>query len=263
VSRRGRPGGGPANRHARTGAGAPPRRHESGAISLIEVVLCTTLLAVLGAVVFPLVSSFSRESASIQDTYTAVDQLLEPTQILARYLHEATAAAPEGTTSDGQPVWSVFTVATASELQFTADVGTYGTTSDAGSFTAYGPALVTVSVTTGPDHQPELVGTLQPALQNTCPATGSSGSVCQWSSATRPLFAVTDLSDGTSVFQYLISDALSSAPSTSCSVPPGSCPLDRITAVAYAIDTQNTPGLPGGTQSEAFLLAPAYSAAVG
>lgn len=239
------------------------RGGQSGAISLVEVVLCVSLLAVLGAVVFPLVSSFSRESASIQDTYTAVDKLLEPTQVLARYLHEATAAAPEGTTSNGQQVWSVFTVATATEVQFTADVGTYGTASDAGPFTAWGPALVTASVTTGPGGRPELVGTLQPALQGTCPATGSSGSACQWSSTLRPLFTVTDLSDATAVFQYLSSGSLTSSPSTSCAVPPGSCPLDGITAVSYAIDTTGGASLPGGTQSEAFLLAPAYSAAVG
>lgn len=254
------------NRPARTGDGAPPRDGESGAISLVEVVLCVVLLGVLGAVVFPLVSSFSRESASIQDTYTAVDQLLEPTQILARYLHEATAAAPVGTTSDGQQVWSVFTVATATEVQFTADVGTYGAASDAGPFTAYGPALVTVSVTTGADGRPALVGTLQQAVQNTCPAVGStssSGGVCQWSTTKRPLFTVTDLSDGPSVFKYLSDGALTSSPSTSCAAPPGSCPLDSITAVAYAIDTLNAPALPGGTQSEAFLLAPDYNAAVG
>ena len=260
-----RPGDG---RHPTVGRGAPApgrrrRGDESGAISLVEVVLCVTLLAILGVVVFPLVSSFSRESASIQDTYTSVDQLIEPTQVLARYLHEATAAAPVGTTSGGQQVWSVFTVATATEVQFTADVGTYGAASDAGGFTAWGPALVTVSVTTGADHQPELVGTLQPAVQNTCPATGSTGNACQWSATTRPLFTVTDLSDGTAVFEYLISGSLTPAPSTSCAAPPGSCPLDGIMAVTYAIDTQNAPALPGGTQSEAFLLAPAYNAAVG
>lgn len=235
-------------------------------MSLVEVVLCVTLLGILGAVVFPLVASFSQESAAISDTYAQVDHLIEPSQILSLYLHEAVAAAPVGTTSGGQQVWSVLSVATPTEVQFTADIGAYGTTSDAGNFTAYGPALVTVSVTTGADHHPALVGTLQPALQGTCPVVVGgtpSGSTCQWSSSARQLFTVPDLTNSSAVFAYVSDGSLTSAPPTACAVPPGSCPLATVTAVEFTFDSQKAAALPGGAQSEAFLLAPSYSAGVG
>jgi type II secretory pathway pseudopilin PulG len=239
-----------------------PTPSEHGAITLVELMVCLMLLGLLGAVIVPLVSSFGQEDASIQHTYDAVDQLLQPAETLATYLHEAVAPAPMGSSA----TWSVFTAQTGpDEVQFTADVGPYGSTSDAGPFTVYGPALVTVAVQPGPNGTRRLVGTLQPAEAGTCPGV-TTGSACQWGTP-RPVLTVADLADGTAnapVFTYLEQGGtLTSTPSTTCTTAPGGCPLDQIEAVQYTIDTTDGTGLPGGTQSEANLLAPAYLASVG
>lgn len=255
---------------------APASRGEAGAVSLVEVAVCVALLGILGAVIVPIVVSFSAESSAVQATYDAVDQLIEPSQIISRYVHEAVAPAPEASTT---APWSVFTTNTGpDEAQFTADVGSYGQPSDAGGFTAYGPALVTVSVQSGTDGQPALVGTLVPADPGTCPSPpGSTGTACTWSGRAQRLFSIPDLTGvcipGHSgcdpatdpVFSYLIGSSTTSTPSTSCSDSGGvvSCPLDQITAVQFTIDSRIAPGLPNGTQSEAYLLAPLYDAAVG
>lgn len=232
------------------------RRDESGVTTLVEVAVCVGLLSLLGAVIFPLVVSFAQESTSISATYNAVDQLIGPTQTLALYLHEAVEPAAVGTTNNGSEIWSTFSIATATEIQFTADVGAYGSTADAGNFTAYGPAQVTVQEKTGPDGKQELAGTLERAVQNTCPATGSTGSACQWTATgTLQLFTIPDLST-TSVFSFLISGgATTSAPTTA--------QMEAIEAVTYTVQTTNHTALPGGTQSEAALLAPSYNAGVG
>jgi type II secretory pathway pseudopilin PulG len=235
---------------------------ELGAISLVEVVVCLLLLGILGGVIVPLVTAFSREDSSISQTYDVVDQLLEPAQQLATFIHEAIAPAPVGSTT---AAWSVFTSNTGpNEVQFTADVGAYGSRSDAGPFTVYGPALVTVAVTTS-GGQRTLVGTLQPAEAGTCPGV-STGNACHWGAA-QPLFTVADLADGTStqpVFSYLEpGGTLTSSPATNCTTTPGGCPLDTVQAVTFNLVVSDDQALPGGAQSEATILAPAYQPSVG
>lgn len=251
------------------------RRSEAG-LSLVEVVTTVALLGLLGIIVVPIVSSFTAESSAVQGTYDAVNQLIEPSQIISQYVHEAVPAAPVGSSS---APWSVFTTNTGpEEIQFTADVGTYGQQSDAGSFTAYGPALVTVSVQAGSDGQPALVGTLVPADQGSCPGPPtSSGTACTWTGDAHRLFSVPDLTGACvpgsagcvpadhPVFSYLIGSTMTSSPASTCSVASGtvSCPLDQIAAVQFTISARVAPGLPNGTQSEAYLLAPYYDPAVG
>jgi type II secretory pathway pseudopilin PulG len=242
----------------------PHDRHadEVGAITLVELMVCLLLLGILGGVIVPLVTAFGREDATIQRTYDAVDELLEPAQVLATFLHEAIAAAPVGSTS---APWSVFTSATGpNEVQFTADVGPYGSRSDAGPFTVYGPALVTVTVTSTGNGR-TLTATLQPALPGTCPGV-TTGDACSFGPSLA-LFSVPHLADGTAsqpVFAYLEpGGTMTSSPSTTCTAAPGGCPLDSVLAVQFTIAVTNGQALPGGTESEATLLAPAYQASVG
>ncbi len=256
---------------------APARFGDAGAVSLVEMAVCVALLGILGVVIVPIVVSFSAENSAIQSTYSAVDQLIEPSQIISRYVHEAVAPAPAGSAT---APWSVFTTNTGpDEAQFTADVGSYGQPSDAGGFTAYGPALVTVAVQPGADGQPALVGTLVPANSGTCPSPPeSAGTACTWSGSAQRLFSIPDLTGvcvpgqpgcdpaTDPVFSYLIGSSTTSTPATSCSDSGGgsiSCPLDQIIAVQFTIASRIAPGLPSGTQSEAYLLAPIYDAAVG
>lgn len=227
---------------ARTGRSPRWRRDEAGDFSLVEVVVCLALLSLLGAVVFPLVASFSAENTSVTDTYDAVDQLIEPTQILAMYLHEAVEPASGGT---------VLSIATYDEIQFTADVGLY----NAGSG-PYGPARITVDLQTGSDGKPALVASEQSAQSGTCPGV-TSGTACTWGTS-HQLFSVPDVTDGTSSANPIFEFAEEG--SGLCVT---SCTLSTIQAVQYAIDTQNHTALAGGSQSEAFFLAPSYSASVG
>ncbi len=259
-----------SRRHPRTG------RDETGTITLVEVAVCVALLGLLGAIVTPMVASFTAENSAMQATYDGVDQLIEPSQIISRFVHEAVAPAPQGSTT---ATWSVFTANTGpDEAQFTADVGTYGQPSDAGPFTAYGPALVTIAVQRGSDGKPALVGTLVPADKGTCPGpAGSDGTACTWTGSAQQLFSVPDLTGvcvpGSAgcdpaahpVFSYLVDATMTSTPSTSCSTSAGvvSCPLDQVLAVQFTFASRIAPGLPNGTQSEAYLLAPFYDAEVG
>jgi len=240
-------------------------RGEAGT-TLIEVMVCVALLGLLGSVIFPIVASFTGISASVQGTYDTVDHLIEPSNILARLLHEAVAPAPAGSTT---APWSVFTTNSGPlELQFTADVGSYGTPADAGHFTAYGPALVTVALQSAGSSKPALVATIAAAVAGTCPGTSGTGDACQWNLAQQQqLFSIPDFTYDVSVFSYIeTGGAITTAPAASpCTDSENelSCPLDQVTAVAFTFNSQRYAALAGTTQSEAALLAPAYDPNLG
>jgi len=270
--RREKPSGSLQHSCGTAGIGAPrARRRGDDGTTLIEVVVCLALLALLGAVVFPLVATFTSVSTSIQGTYDTVDHLMEPSIVLSRLLHEAVAPAPPGSSAP----WSVFTSNSGPaegtkplEMQFTADVGPYGTLSDAGHFTAYGPALVTVAVQSGPGGRPALTGTIAPAVADTCPglATGS-GSACQWQAIPIQLFSIPDFSSSGTVFDYVetggtVTATPAASPCTDVS-DQVSCPLDQVTAVQFTFQSQRYAALSGNSMSEAALLAPAYDPSLG
>lgn len=249
------------------------RRDQAGT-SLVELAVSMMLLVLLAVVILPVVQSFSSESRAVQSTDNTVDKLIEPSLVLARFVHEAVAPAPPGSTT---APWSTLTAASGpDELQFTANIGPYGQSSDAGPFVSYGPALVTVDIQPDPAGNPALVATLAPAVAGTCPRTSPSGAAvggtaCAWDTASPiELFSISDPTTGSPtspIFDYIgpPGTAATTSPATTCTDTGGviDCPLDQVQAVQFTFGSNQGAGLANGTQSEASILAPAYEEALG
>ena len=121
---------------ARRGATSPRWRRASGTrlqegFTLIETLLTVLIMAIVLAVAFPTVPLFFGEQTSIQNTFSAVDQLVIASETITRFVHEgvdAWAATPA----------SPFVSASANAVTFTSNTGN-----------ALGPQEVVIQVTNG------------------------------------------------------------------------------------------------------------------
>jgi len=251
-----------------------PAGQEAGALSLVEVVVVLALLGLLLGIVLPVVSTFGQATRAITASFDTADQLEGPAATVTRLLTEAVAPAPPG---DPAGWWAVFTQNTsATELQFTADVGLPGQEYQQGdpASTIAGPALVTVQLQNGPASSggAHLLGELQLAQAGTCPTASSPNtnppaSSCQWSAQPQILFDLTHLQLGSQpLFEFLLAGSSDLTPqvSTGCTgTAAGACPLDEIQAVALNLRLAPPGAPPTAYQSEVWLAAPNYDPLLG
>lgn len=91
-----------------------PRRGEKG-FTLIEMVIAMAIMSIVLACVAEGVETMAGTSTSMAQETQAIDTLQLAEQDIVRYVHAADCAAPNIPTCE-------FTVATATELEFTADI---------------------------------------------------------------------------------------------------------------------------------------------
>jgi prepilin-type N-terminal cleavage/methylation domain-containing protein len=175
--------------------------------TLIELSVAIAIFALLMTMVLLAVSTFTQLSIQTTTTYLAADSILPVTDNFPRYFRAAVEPGP------GLPP---FQIATATQIEFTANVGDPN-----------GPSQVNIQLS-GVGLYSTLTLTVTPANAGTCPTTANITAnpgatlTCTWNSAaTRTLASVPNVpTAGGLTLAYLpISEPPSSAPSyaTACS----------------------------------------------
>lgn len=216
--------------------------------TLVEMMLTCALIAVLLAMTTPIVSMFFDLNGDVQNTYTAVNQVVLASEEITQYVHEAIAPCPTGSTVSGC-ITVPFANTTQSSLTFYANVNS-----------TLGPTKVVASVSG------TTLTVLTYAATSNCPFNGSSTTWCSFSSNPHLLDTVTGLAN-TSPFTYIQTNATTGASSNCNGTNAGSsnnpC-TSPISAVNLNIQLLTKgKGMSSGYQSFAYPLASTYSGIVG
>jgi hypothetical protein len=146
------------------------------------------VMAIVLAAAFPVVPVFFRESTDVQNTYSAVDQLVLASEVATRFIHEAVDPAP------GAPA-TPFASASANAVTFYANNGN-----------AAGPEKIVVTVTSGASGRAFLADIYAPTA-GTCPFSVASAATCTYGTKTRSILLINYLTNGTGgspVFVYTL-----------------------------------------------------------
>jgi len=155
---------------------------------LVETALVVLIMSVVLAAAFPVVPVFFRESTAVQNTYTAVDQLVLASEVATRYIHEAVDPTPTA-------ALNAFASASANAVTFYADTGYVN-----------GPEKVVVSVTSAGSTRSFTADIYSPQA-NSCPFSLASGLQCTYTTSTRSILLINYLTNGTAgspVFTYAL-----------------------------------------------------------
>ncbi len=179
---------------------ARPAARQEG-FTLVETALTCLLVLVVLAAAFPVVPVFFREANTVQNTYSAVDQLVLASEVVTRYVHEAVDPAPTATSYP-------FLSASGNAVTFYANTAQ-----------ANGPEEVVVSVTNGAAGTRAFQANLYDPTANSCPFSTSSSKTCSYGSVTKSLLLINFLTNGTGgnpVFTYTLQGG------STCGGPPPS-----------------------------------------
>ncbi len=149
--------------------------------------VCLIMLIVMAAA-FPTIPVFFRESTAVQNTYTAVDQLVLASEVATRFIHEAVDPTPTSTLN-------AFNSANGNGVIFYANTGN-----------ANGPEKIVVSVSTSGGSRTFTADIYSPTA-GSCPFSTGSGLQCSYTSATRSILLINYLTNGTAgnpVFTYTL-----------------------------------------------------------
>jgi hypothetical protein len=161
--------------------------------------VCLIFAIVLGAAL-PTVPLFFNESATVQNTYAAVDQLVLASEVVTRYVHEAVAPAPASTP---------FATASANAVTFYTNTGN-----------ANGPMEAVAQVVNGPRGTKTFQLSLIPAVVGSCPP-------CTYGAASQSSVLINNLTNGTGgnpVFTYTLQGG------GTCAGPPPGAGGTKLTA---------------------------------
>ncbi|HEY5023917.1 MAG TPA: prepilin-type N-terminal cleavage/methylation domain-containing protein [Acidimicrobiales bacterium] len=206
---------------AKRGAATRCAAANQAGFTLVETLITVLVMSIVLAAAFPVLPVFFRESNIVQNTYQSVDQLVLASEVVTRYAHEA--VSPSSTTNP-------FLTANANSTTFYANTGK-----------ATGPEKVVMQVTTVGGARTFGVN-LFVANANSCPMTGSSGTVCTYGAFTQSFLLINYLTNGTAgspVFTYTLEGG------EVCSGPPPSSPTTTLSqAAANGATTLHTGVLP-------------------
>jgi Tfp pilus assembly protein FimT len=209
--------------------------------SLVDILIACALMAVVLVITTPVVTAFYDVNQNEQQTYTNENSIILASEKLTQYIHEAVPPCPTGGQA-GCPT-SAFTTTTGSSLTFYAN--TNNTT---------GPSKIVVTITGS-----TMSAVLYKAT-GSCPFNGSTSTTCVFSSSSKNIAVVPNLSN-TSPFYYLTSS------SGSCSTSGGevqSPTASQVVGVCLALQTTATQkGQSAAFQTLAFALAPIYNGGIG
>jgi prepilin-type N-terminal cleavage/methylation domain-containing protein len=249
-------------------AGVPPRRGDTRAhgarksnegdergFTIIELLLSVLILSIIIGLSTSTVRMFYAQSADVQGTFAATNQVLLASEILTEYIHDGVASCPSSTATPSDSACTAtngeypFAAATSSSATFFVDTDDVNGTS--------GPAEVSVSLTgttfTVTLAQPTSGCPLTLTTPSTTPAT-----VCTYGTA-RTLVTVPNETNPTPL-SYLISGGGSC---NTASIPtPTTSPVDQvisIVAMCINLDAQLKGGQQAGYQSLAYMLSPAFT----
>ncbi len=154
--------------------GKGSKADESG-FTIIELLLSVLILSIIIGLSTTTVRMFYAQSANVQNTYAATNQVLLASEILTEYTHDGVASCPAPTASPGDAACTVangeqpFVTATSSSATFFADTDDVSNTS--------GPVEVSISLS-----GTTLTATVaQPT--GGCPLTSTPTTVCSYGTA--------------------------------------------------------------------------------
>lgn len=184
-------------------AGTAHRRAARGeeGMTLIEVMIVVTVLAVLLLISVPIVATLLQTTDRVNTTYVNVDEQLWLSTNLQRLLRAA--VAPEPSTAGATPV-TPFVAFTQTSGSATPSLSPTAITFYANTGTRNGPVRVTASCTPTTSNKTlcakptsTLTITVTSPTAGSCPTTTSSSAVCTYSSSSkRVLVLITHLKDG-------------------------------------------------------------------
>jgi prepilin-type N-terminal cleavage/methylation domain-containing protein len=215
-------------------------RSEDG-FTLIEILLAVSLMSVVLVITAPVVTAFYDVNQNEQQTYTNENSVILASEKLTQYVHEAVAPCPTGAQA-GCPT-APFTTTTGSSLTFYADTNN-----------PKGPSKVVITMSGS------MLSAVVYQATGSCPFNGSLTTTCVFSSTSRNVASVSNLSD-TSPFYYLTSL------SGTCTTTGGevqSPTASQVAGVCVTLQTTSTQkGQSTAFQTLAFALAPTYNGSVG
>jgi type II secretory pathway pseudopilin PulG len=165
-----------------------PCGHSDAGFTLVETALTVLVMAIVLAAAFPTVSLFFGEETAVQNTYSAVDQLVLASEVATRYIHEAVDSSPA---SPATP----FVSASANAVTFYANTGNVN-----------GPEKIVVTVTSGASGRAFVADIYSPAT-GSCPFSLTSTATCTYGASTRSILLINYLTNGTGgspVFTYTL-----------------------------------------------------------
>jgi len=161
-------------------------RDEDG-YTLVEMAITVLVMAIVLAAAFPVIPVFFRESTTVQNTYSAVDQLVLASEVATRFIHEAVDPAPGSA--------SPFLSASANAVTFYSNTGN-----------ANGPEKIVVTVTSNSTGRSFLADIYSP-VAGSCPFSLTSTATCNYGTITRSILLINYLTNGTGaspVFVYTL-----------------------------------------------------------
>jgi prepilin-type N-terminal cleavage/methylation domain-containing protein len=258
-------GGGHGLLHSRAAA-APRLREKDGdapktgrdgderGFTIIELLLSVLILSIIIGLSTSTVRMFYVQSADVQGTFAATNEVVLASEIMTEYTHDGVASCPSPTATPSDSACTIangeqpFVTATSNSAVFFADTDDVSGTN--------GPAKVTVSLT----GTTFTVAVAQPT--GGCPLTSTPtatpATVCSYGTA-RTLVTVPNETNA-SPLSYLISGGGSC---NTASIPnPTTTPVNQvgeIVAICFNLTAQLKGGQQAGYQSLAYLLSPAYT----
>lgn len=233
------------------------REVDAAGFTLIEMMLSVLVLSVIIIMSMPTVQMFYSQSATVQNTFMAANQVLLASEILTEYTHDGVASCPAppgdascSTANGEQP----FVTATSTSATFFADTNDTSTTT--------GPVKVTISLT-----GTTLSVTVAKPTSGSCPLTSTPSTVCAYGAA-KTIATVYHETDPNPL-SYLIGNGGQQV-GASCDqgsiANPTTSPINQvgeIVGMCIDLDAQLKGGQQAGYQSLAYLLSPAYNQNVG
>jgi len=175
------------------------RRAGEEGFTLLETMMTVLIMGIVLALAVPTVTIVYGLTTTVQNTYSAVNQLVLASEAVTRYIHEGVASSSTDTP---------FVSATADSVTFTADTGETA-----------GPEKIVASVSTvGSTRSFDL--TITPAQSSTCPP-------CTYGASPAGYVLINYLTNGTGaspVFTYTLEGG------GTCGGPPPTTPTTTLTA---------------------------------
>jgi prepilin-type N-terminal cleavage/methylation domain-containing protein len=222
--------------------------------TIIELLLSVLILSIIIGLSTSTVRMFYVQSADVQGTFAATNQVILASEILTEYTHDGVASCPSPTATPSDSACTIangeqpFVTATSNSATFFADTNDVSGTN--------GPAKVSVSLT----GTTFTVAVAQPT--GGCPLTSTQtatpATVCTYGTA-RTLVTVPNETNANPL-SYLISGGGSC---NTASIPnPTTSPVNQvgaIVAICFNLTSQLKGGQQAGYQSLAYLLSSAYT----
>jgi prepilin-type N-terminal cleavage/methylation domain-containing protein len=250
-----RPSAPPRRRNGRAQAAGKSHDVDESGFTIIELLLSVLILSIIIGLSTTTVRMFYAQSANVQNTYAATNQVLLASEILTEYTHDGVASCPAPTATPGDAACTSangeqpFATATSSSATFFADTDDVSLTS--------GPVEVSISLS-----GTTLTATVAKPTGG-CPLTSTPTTVCAYGTA-RTIATVTNETNATPLSYLIGTGGPPPAPTGgSCSnasvASPTAAQITEIAAVCIDLDSQLKGGQTAGYQSLAYLLSPAYT----